>query len=193
MIVLVEEIGAEGLEFDRELSESFLAEVLEGEGTGAGLKPAAPAQLHARFEKVSGKILLSARTRVSVVGACRRCLGRARAEVPVEFQLSLVERPSAPKSKDEDESESVRSDLEGTAASFEVGAVEEEAFEGREIDLGGLVREQVLLALPMSLLCREGCKGLCAVCGKDLNEAECGCERKPPDPRWAALKDIKLS
>ena len=52
--------------------------------------------------------------------------------------------------------------------------------------------EQILLALPAYPVCGEGCKGLCPVCGANLNERECGCDRKVPDPRWAGLKDIKL-
>ncbi|MDH4229314.1 MAG: DUF177 domain-containing protein [Nitrospirota bacterium] len=61
--------------------------------------------------------------------------------------------------------------------------------EGDVVDLDGLVREQVLLELPMAPLCDEGCRGLCPRCGADLNLGECGC---PPqgDPRLAALKKL---
>ena len=61
------------------------------------------------------------------------------------------------------------------------------------IDLDPIVREQVLLALPVSVLCQEDCRGLCTVCGQDLNEKDCGCERKVVDVRLAKLKDIKLN
>ena len=54
------------------------------------------------------------------------------------------------------------------------------------------VREQILLYIPSSPLCREDCPGLCPSCGKDLNEGECGCDRAVMDPRWAALKGIQL-
>ena len=64
-------------------------------------------------------------------------------------------------------------------------------FDGEEIDLGALFREQILLAIPMTPLCRPECKGLCSQCGKDLNEGPCTCER-PADPRLGALKGIKL-
>ena len=64
-------------------------------------------------------------------------------------------------------------------------------FEGDEIDLGELFREQILLAIPMTPLCREECKGLCPVCGADLNAGECSCERGEIDPRWSALADLK--
>ena len=52
--------------------------------------------------------------------------------------------------------------------------------------------EQMLLGLPMDVLCKPDCKGLCMVCGQDRNANDCGHEQKVPDPRWSALKNIKL-
>ena len=69
---------------------------------------------------------------------------------------------------------------------------EEDTYTGKVIDLDPIVREQVLLALPAYPVCNEGCKGLCPVCGANLNERECGCDRHVPDPRWAGLKNVKL-
>ena len=46
-----------------------------------------------------------------------------------------------------------------------------------------------LLALPGYPVCQEGCKGLCSVCGANLNERDCGCDRHVPDPRWAGLEN----
>ena len=57
------------------------------------------------------------------------------------------------------------------------------------LDLDSLVLEDVFLAMPFRFLCREDCKGLCPVCGADLNEGSCGC-RPSADPRWDALKDL---
>lgn len=59
-----------------------------------------------------------------------------------------------------------------------------------EIDLEPLARDAVLLELPLAPLCREDCRGLCATCGANLNEGECGCE-PPLDPRWAALDQLR--
>jgi uncharacterized protein len=60
---------------------------------------------------------------------------------------------------------------------------------GDEIDIGGLLREQIVLGIPISALCRPDCKGLCPQCGKDLNEGPCDCSA-PTDPRWAALNKL---
>lgn len=63
-------------------------------------------------------------------------------------------------------------------------------FEGDLIDLTELVRDTVLAAQPLSKLCRPDCKGLCPVCGADLNEGDCGCDRFVPDQRMAALQEL---
>jgi uncharacterized protein len=65
-------------------------------------------------------------------------------------------------------------------------------YENDEIDLGQLMREQFLLSLPMKPLCGDGCKGLCAVCGINLNRESCDCKRDWEDPRFEALKELKL-
>ena len=62
--------------------------------------------------------------------------------------------------------------------------------ESQEIDLDELVMSDLLLTLPMKHLCREDCKGLCAQCGKNLNEGDCGCKKKPVDPRLEALRKL---
>ncbi len=61
--------------------------------------------------------------------------------------------------------------------------------EDMRLDLDELVREDVFLAMPVRFLCKDNCKGLCAVCGADLNLGECGCN-KPTDARWDSLKEL---
>ena len=58
------------------------------------------------------------------------------------------------------------------------------------IDLAPLVRDTVVLELPMAPLCREDCAGLCPQCGANRNEGECGCVA-PRDPRWANLDVLR--
>src|SRR5206468_3309557 len=81
---------------------------------------------------------------------------------------------------------------EEVEASFDPDNVDEESYSGKEIDLRPALREQILLSIPPSPLCKEDCKGLCPVCGKDLNEGDCGHDKTAPDPRWAALKNIHV-
>jgi uncharacterized metal-binding protein YceD (DUF177 family) len=58
------------------------------------------------------------------------------------------------------------------------------------LDLFGPLREELRLALPEFPECRDGCRGLCPMCGSDLNETECDCSRKEPDPRWGVLREL---
>ena len=62
---------------------------------------------------------------------------------------------------------------------------------GELLDLQPLVRDALLLELPLAPLCSEDCRGLCPTCGADLNDGPCSCDQAPADPRWAALDLLK--
>jgi len=201
MIVLLEEIGDKGLSVEEVLEEGFLTDVLGGGGEETGFRPSAAGKLTASFERVGDKLLLDGDASLRVRGECRRCLTPVELEVPVHFELNLVARAAGAAAEDEEEkakagakkkfTRSRRGEWQKTA-SFAPESSDEELYEGRQIDLAAIAREQILLSLPLDVTCREDCKGLCSACGQDLNVKECGCERKVGDPRWAALKDIKL-
>ncbi len=63
--------------------------------------------------------------------------------------------------------------------------------EVKEIDLTLYIQEMLILAIPMKLLCDENCKGICCVCGADLNTEECQCTEKTVDPRWEKLISLR--
>ncbi|MGZ7094338.1 MAG: YceD family protein, partial [Candidatus Angelobacter sp.] len=79
-----------------------------------------------------------------------------------------------------------RDELSVTAAEAEIGY-----YQGEGLLLEDVLREQVLLALPLKVTCRADCKGLCPHCGKNLNHEQCSCSTELEDPRWAALKDVR--
>lgn len=62
--------------------------------------------------------------------------------------------------------------------------------EDLKLDLDELIFTEIVISLPMKHLCREECKGLCSICGKNLNEGSCQCETKTIDPRLSALADL---
>ena len=64
--------------------------------------------------------------------------------------------------------------------------------EAAELDLAGWARDALVLAVPDQILCRPDCAGLCPVCGENLNEHPDHAHEREPDPRWAALRDLKL-
>lgn len=62
--------------------------------------------------------------------------------------------------------------------------------DGTCLDTDVLIRNELLVNWPIRVLCREDCKGLCSICGANLNHGECGCDREVLDPRMAAFQDI---
>lgn len=113
---------------------------------------------------MSGYVELSAEISAEYETSCSRCLK----DLTEEFTLS-IKAPVAESLENMDNEEYIIPD-------------------NSLIDLSELVREALILNLPMSHLCREDCKGLCNKCGKDLNSGDCGCVRKEKDPRWAVLE-----
>jgi uncharacterized protein len=63
-------------------------------------------------------------------------------------------------------------------------------YEGDGMQLEDILREQILLSLPMQKICREDCRGICPVCGKNRNEFSCDCKIRSIDDRWQALRNL---
>lgn len=59
-----------------------------------------------------------------------------------------------------------------------------------QLDLEDFCYPDIVMSLPTKLLCKDSCKGLCSVCGKNLNDGDCGCQTKEIDPRLAALAEL---
>jgi len=65
------------------------------------------------------------------------------------------------------------------------------SYDDNVVDLTSSIRDAILLFVPMKPLCSPECKGLCPVCGMDLNQGKCLCSREKADARWEALKDFR--
>jgi uncharacterized protein len=190
MLLKLEQILEDGLVLDEPVGVAFVASALESQGPANGFKARGGFQLRAELHKVSGGVLLHARFGADVTAPCKRCLADVPVSLPIDFTLNLV-----PEAMIREELEGGKTDDDHGAprvGSFSLQDADEELFDGRTIDLDPILREQVLLALPMNVVCREECKGLCATCGKDLNEGPCSCQPRV-DPRWTALRNIKLN
>lgn len=194
MVVKIEQIQETGLKLDEPIGLEMLQEVLGGAGAGqdTGFRATRPSTLHASLRKVSGGVLVQGQFTAHVAAPCKRCLVDVALDLPVSFLLNLVPESLVRNDELGDEGPEDRGQGE-MAGSFELEDADEEVFDGKTIDLDPIVREQVLLALPMNAVCREDCKGLCAQCGQNLNEKQCGCEQKVIDPRLAPLMNIKLN
>lgn len=189
ILVNIDEIKEHGLELDRELPAAELDDVLQAEPP-TGFSTAEAARLLGRLDRVNEvDIVFRGRFQVNAQAECRRCLDPVRVPLAVDFTLDLVRKDellSLARQAEEDDGEGA------VAASFDPSQLDELAFSGKRVDLWPAVREQLLLAVPMHALCRDDCKGLCQICGGNLNERTCTCERSVPDPRWAALRNVKL-
>ncbi len=108
---------------------------------------------------------------------CSRCLKVFSYHVDTELNITLAPEKTL-----------------GTAPEHELGRSEldMEFYQGEEIEPLDLVKEQLLITVPMVPLHRPDCKGLCPVCGTDLNETDCGCKKDRPGEfgAFSALKDL---
>lgn len=196
MVVKIEQIPEKGLHLEEPLSLELLGEVLGAQGNDTGFRPVRPAVLSADFRKVSGGVLLRGKAQVDVAAECKRCLTPVTRSIPVDFTLNLVPKSllrAEEEAGEEGEGEGADKGQAESGGSFALDAADRDVFDGKKIELDPIVREQVLLALPMSVVCKEDCRGLCITCGQNLNERDCGHSQRVLDPRLAALKDIKLN
>ena len=137
---------------------------------------AVPVSLAFDIFKDKQQFRLVGRVQTTLELPCSRCLEPFT--LPVDQTFDLRYQPHA-QNAGEGEREIEEDDL--TTAFYE----------NDEIDLGQLMREQFYLALPMKPLCTGDCKGLCPVCGTNLNRGTCDCKRGWEDPRMAALRELR--
>ena len=117
---------------------------------------------------------LRLRFATSLRGPCQRCLEASEVDIAVdarEFQASG--RADADEIDDDLDCEYLSGPMR------------------MELDVGAWARDAMAEAMPMSILCREDCAGLCARCGTDLNAGACDCADDEVDPRWAALGELR--
>lgn len=133
--------------------------------SGSAVPPGAPVEADLVLEAIFGGVSITGTVAAPWSGSCRRCLGTAGGVLAVPVQEL-----------------------------FTPGGDDEETYPlvGDVVDLEPLMRDAVLLALPVAPLCRPDCQGLCPICGVDRNLATCACE-PPRDERWAPLDVLRRS
>ena len=122
-----------------------------------------------------GEIRIKGHVSVTMSAPCDRCLEPALATVDSDFDLFYQPADSGPE----------QAEVEIDEGDTEVGY-----YEGEGIELKDVLRENVLLSVPMQNLCKQDCQGICPVCGQNRNVSACHCEVKPVDDRWAVLKKL---
>jgi uncharacterized protein len=178
MFLDIKQLGLHPLEFEEEFQPDVID--LGGEGRQRGpLKASGRAEVveeHHGKNQVIKDIRLRGRLSARLELQCARCLEPVVQDVKREFEL--LYRPLG--------ADAGRDELSVTDAEAEIGY-----YQGDGILLEDVLREQVLLALPLKVTCRDECKGLCPQCGKNLNQEQCSCSTQLEDPRWAALREVR--
>jgi uncharacterized protein len=150
-------------------------------------------QLDVRFEAVAEGVLVTGSATAPLAGECARCLAPLASTVTASFLELYLYEPDKHGKHDRHG----KQDRHGKHDRFEEHEEHEEQddeeryLDGDLLDLEPVLRDAVVLALPMSPLCREDCPGLCVACGVPL--ADAGPDHghdDAPDPRWAGLKQF---
>ena len=127
--------------------------------------------VHVSVEHIRGKeLLIKAETRLTVVIPCDRCLD----DVRQEFVLDCTKHV----------------DVGISDAELTEELDESNFIDGYHLDVDKLLYNEILSDWPSKVLCREDCKGLCRVCGRNLNTGSCDCEDPGLDPRMSVVRDL---
>ena len=140
------------------LSRTYAAGILDYHG--ADFRQAAPLKVDAVAELEGSEIHIRGHMGTRLVACCDRCL--ASVAIPVEQDFDLFYRPVSTIAREEE--------VEVPEDELGVGF-----FSGDGIELADVVTEQVILSVPMKVVCRTDCRGLCPVCGANLNLEKCAC------------------
>ncbi|MCK4549507.1 MAG: DUF177 domain-containing protein [Candidatus Krumholzibacteria bacterium] len=130
------------------------------------------AAVTAESTRTGSSYLLEGRIEADISGDCSRCLKSFEFKLVAEFSMMLRRSGRVPEGSEEENFV-----LMSEAQEF-------------DFDIFPVVREAVVLEMPIKYLCKESCAGICPRCGADLNEGACSCGEKSVDPRWGPLKKL---
>jgi uncharacterized protein len=135
----------------------------------------APVAVNGKVRLAGNEVFVNGHVETRAQVECDRCLKPIELPVNADFALEYI----------------TGSEYESTdVAELSEAEMSVSVFDGEAIDVDEIVKEQILLAVPTRMLCREDCKGICPECGIDRNTGECTCTKEEIDPRWAALKNL---
>ena len=179
MFIKIEDIGPQGLALD----EPVTAETVRGWlGADSAHRPAADGAAHVDAARVGRNVLVRGAVSATLEAGCARCLRESARRYDIAFTVLFSERMThAAAGRDDDGEEEEREGQDG----------EHQFYHGPIIELDEVLRDNLLLNLPMAPVCAEDCRGLCPACGQDRNVVRCGCE-ETTSPLAASLK-LKVS
>ncbi|HEV2136543.1 MAG TPA: DUF177 domain-containing protein [Terracidiphilus sp.] len=178
MEFIVNELEREPVEFDLELAPGPIdfGDQAEQEGPLATSGRAEVLHEHRGPKEIIPDIRLRGKFAGRLQVPCARCVEPV--QVPLAADFDLIFRPIG--------ADAGAPERSITAPETEIGYYQKDS-----LLLEDVLREQVLLSLPVRTLCKPDCKGLCPRCGANRNNQTCTCEEGPADPRWEALAGLR--
>jgi uncharacterized protein len=175
LVIQVEEIPEGGRTLDVTIEQDWFSEIIEKNL----FWPAEHIPVSVKIERQLKNVLVKGTLRTAYGFMCSRCGEETRTENSLELYRIYGLLPNRAGSLEDENREQE--------------SLEFSYYEGSEIKLEEFLRESLAFHFPMAPLCKADCKGLCPVCGTNLNMETCTCDRNKTDPRWSALKEIKIS
>jgi len=172
----IKDLESDDKEVSLPLSSDQIADAVED--LGVDLSRSA-ITLSARLHLQGTVVQVDGELRGQLVLSCQRCLEPAT--VPVEMRLHKI-YSAAPEPDDARDSDAATDDED----------VDYAHHDGETVDLWPVLREDLILTVPITVLCQEDCQGLCPSCGIDRNRASCDCQPEHTESPFAALRSIKL-
>lgn len=172
MRIIVSSIPEDGLEEELQLPLSF-----------GDISLKKDVRVLFRASKFGNKVLVTGKITSEAELVCSRCLNNFPYPVKINFNAEYV-----PQFKFTGEEEHEPACPVGRLAKEELDV---SFYQGDEINIEGLIKEHIILFVPMKPLCKSDCRGLCLKCGENLNEISCDCSFEDVDPRLEPLKKLK--
>ncbi len=167
----VSDISESGVHIEALEEPQWLANLPEILSESEGIELLSKIGIDLHVTRVLKEVTVIGDVQFSIQTACSRCIESVTIELNplVNLVLSPVDKISE---EDDDD--------------------KHETYNGDEVDLSNYIMEQIAISLPVKVVCSEDCKGLCPVCGINLNQENCTCDTEDIDPRFAILKNLKI-
>ena len=161
-----------------EVEEVLDLDLSEHLAENSPLKTTGPVCAHFRIEKIDDGLHIQGNITGTIVLQCSRCL--TDFDRGLSLDIDLIYHPANTLKRGEEH------------RAFHKDESNIEFYSGDELDITDIMKEQLIFQIPIKPLCDEKCKGICPVCGTDLNFQECNCSMEYKDPRFAVLRDLTI-
>jgi uncharacterized protein len=181
---LLADITADGLSLVGEVTDEELG-LTEDDAVLQG-----PLAVSLDLTNIEGLVAVTGVLEGTIVRECVRCLKKYEDPLAFSVRATFVPEPkSSPRHPKRIDPRKARAEV--VEAEPEEEPDDQYQYQGNQLDLASMLREHMILSAPMQPLCNDDCLGLCAQCGKNLNEGPCRCVAEPPIPAFRVVQSMK--